>query len=866
MIGISSRLAGSTWFSYINTTMEDRRGWRKVGTSETKDLTKLLLEWFDKRGNPLQLYKKYLASTVSLNVAHRNISILSDSLLEKFYMIDQPLVPPKYLDVLSSGSALAQLEACLEDERIVMLMPGSRKSQIFYKHFDKRVYELLERRDRKPTYFVLDRKGKHWELWRLYTRKAIKLYRPLYSESMFYNDVSDVYQADPCIIVAISKALSCTVRPHEHSPSCTTLADFVYSGDKQGIVNTVGSSFILASHLKSKPLIKQDLRRHPDNNTFGVHAVFGNASLESMPVVCVTEDCMYYKLKAVYASAVKRVQVRRRLPRQEPYPSPADSFSSKPGMASHTTPTDGIFTSSDTCKCAGCMNAPKYAANMSPNGGACLFRTDLSTFDLFKVLGKFSKQVEDDILRVCRYSTASYDCETISSQIPAAFEGHEDANFAPEAVSNQKLPRSYEAVHEVVLIGLMDELMLENKEEALIFTLDPNDPDKIIHDFAEAMFVRREIANAIKSDILAGYLAWLKQYENAHFNYFAEQKMLPKEFALANGYSVPEVDVLLDAWSEEVISELANDLSDLSSDDDDDDDDYDTEEEDVVIGGDVRGRKRKHDESDLGVVQTERVVDKTNARLVREIQKAWEFSIFGILQKRLRYLARCYTVFAFNASRFDSVLICGKLTTWAKQMGKRGVSIHKESSSIRHILIDGLRITDIRRLAPPNIDLSGLARMCNVREEKFIFPFEKLTNFEFLLSPSLPKDKDEWRNTLTPSKSPTQEMVNQAIAFFEEKQFTSVMSYLKYYLSLDVLLLQQSVTAIGVVYHQILGLHYLDSRKYTTSSLSSAGAQTFLARNRRPGVYFANHSRTYSVSEWVDGWVVRLNYPELFTF
>ena len=244
-----------------------------------------------------------------------------------------------------------------------------------------------------------------------------------------------------------------------------------------------------------------------------------------------------------------------------------------------------------------------------------------------------------------------------------------------------------------------------------------------------------------------------------------------------------------------------------------------------------------------GVEDEQAKIDK---RRVLEITRAWEFSIFGLLQKRLNNLANSFICLAFNAEKFDNILLASKVLTYTKQTGIRGVSIHREGSSIRHLLFDNIRIGEIRRLTPLS-DLSGLAKMCNLRETKCIFPFSKLTTFDYLREPRLPADKSDWVSSLNPDRAPSQQEVDSALEFFDRKGFTCVLDYLKFYLRLDVIILQRALKAIGRKYFQILGLHYIDSRKFTASSFSAAGAQTFLARHRRPGSWFVNHARTYAV-------------------
>ena len=665
---------------------------------------------------------------------------------------------------------------------------------------------------------------------------------------------------------------------HVHSAVCLGLADLVFARDKTAIAKAVGGSFLLASHLRSNPVTRASKRNSPDQNSFAVHALFSVDGGRGVPadVVCVTKELEFYKLQEPYASSVINVQKKRRFPPRESYPAPANKLepeASKPGTGKAPPPeATGNFKQSDTCKCDGCMAAPKYIKNMSKNGNPCLYKTDSSIFDLFRVLGHYSDKVEQDVLTAADLSMASFDCETIATDVPHAAQGNEDINFRPpDPVSTQKYPRTVQAIHELALIGYVDQAMVNNGEDPVIFTVDPQQPDKIVHDFVETLRARRDVATTIKHGILSEYFTWLQGYQDAHFSFFAERGWLPIDYAFSKGYTVggAELDMRLDAWADEAMHELCDVLDDdddarsdtsslcITDDDDDDDDDnaYETvteEEEEEEEEPSKRPRLPGYTETPLPAypadekTAAEKEQQKRDKRRVQEITKAWEFSIFGLLQKRLNHLAQNFTVFAFNGEKFDNIILCSKLVTYCKQTGKRGVQIHREGSTIRQILFDQIRIAEIRRLAP-GTDLSGLAKMCNLKEEKFIFPFSKLTTFDFLLEPKLPSDCSEWASSLNPDKSPTQDQVNEALAFYEERGFTQVIEFLRHYLLLDCVILQKSCQAIGRVYFDIMGLHFVDSRKFTASSFSATGAQTYLARNRRPGCYFVNHARIYAV-------------------
>ena len=158
-------------------------------------------------------------------------------------------------------------------------------------------------------------------------------------------------------------------------------------------------------------------------------------------------------------------------------------------------------------------------------------------------------------------------------------------------------------------------------------------------------------------------------------------------------------------------------------------------------------------------------------------------------------------------------------------------------------------IAEIRGLLAPSINLAGLARMCGLSVSKGIFPFGKLTgNAAFLHETRLPSDPRKWINDLDPQHSPSQTEIDEALVAFENGGCRTVADYLKLYLADDVRILQRSVIALGNAYFQILGLHFIDSFRFTISSFLSYAMQMRLMRDCHPGMFFPNHAFLYAVS------------------
>jgi hypothetical protein len=245
---------------------------------------------------------------------------------------------------------------------------------------------------------------------------------------------------------------------------------------------------------------------------------------------------------------------------------------------------------------------------------------------------------------------------------------------------------------------------------------------------------------------------------------------------------------------------------------------------------------------------TSELEERASARRLRKIELSWKWSLLGTLESRLLSLLCSYNVLGFNAEGFDLIVLCSRLVVLAKELGLRGVRMQRDGGKIRWLKMDGLYFGEVKRLLSPGTSLASLARTFGLRESKGIFPFDLFTDLSFLDRARLPRDAALWASALNPGKSPSQEEVDEAQALFDERGFGSVGEYLAHYLSLDVVILQRAAVAMEDKYYEALGLDFVELRKFTVSSLSSCGAQHFLARNRRVGFFSPNHARMYSVS------------------
>jgi hypothetical protein len=833
---------------------EQAGGLTLLGRSDQKHFSKLLLELLSP-DDPLAAYRRFLQSTVSFSVGYRTLTLLDDALLAEFYRSRHPHLGPKYLDFFRDGD-LAKLERCL-GVRVVVLQGGTRLR--WTKVHDRRVYDALSppppdadaarlRLEERTFFLALEalQRPCRFNLYRL-DPVAAATYVPLASEGKFVARGLVGAPADGCLARRVWKALGeadAGTRRHLCCAACEDLTELVFS--PAAARACLGVSLVLATHLAGKPNFYPYRRLCSGRNHFGVLCVVGERPPlpAACPVVCVTADGHFYELGAKYAGDVLRVRADKvRQPPREDYPGFAgdvvDPEAKKPNRAGGggvpvRRPADSERFANDGCPCAPCAAAPSFAANMSRDGPQALYRQDLSTFDLLRLLGRLTPEVEADLLRVCHLCVASFDVESVATSVDGA-SGNEDLSFpaatGSNPVSDQKIPRVTHAVHEPVLIGFRDQRMLECGEPARVFREEEGRDNALVADFVEALFEARDAATVVKYGILSELFSWLDGYRRAHQEFFAARGCLPAA-AAAEALDDSDLGVLAElAAATGGDASFSSSSSSSSSDDDDDDD-----REDARRAASARA-----------AVDERR--SRESARRAADVERAWENGVFGLLERRLRHLAHAYTCYGFNAESFDLVLLCSRLVTYAKESGRAHVRLQKEGSKVRYLVLESVRIAEIKRLVGPGTSLDSLAKTCGVAPagKQFPFPFDLFVDRAFLERPALPADAASWASALAPDKAPTQADVDAALAFYSARGFGRVGDYLEHYLRLDVDLLLASAVALSREYYRVLGLCFVDSRKYTVSSLSAAGAQTFLARNKRPGAFFPNHARTYSV-------------------
>ena len=842
-----------------------------LGRSSTKCLEKILLESLSPDEEASFVYRKYLANTVSFYTAHRSISLLGERELDLFYGGADPLSQPKYFSFFSGGD-LSKLESCLGVRIVIVSLFVDKRRRAnkweWQKVHDQRIYDLCRpNSDSAKTIFsyILSRSEADWVLKRaaptsLHPTLESFFYTPLKAERIFACSAHGIslLSETGCWLSTLASAMQVPLpSSHAHTNDCGSLVRLLALKKEKlrCLMDNQNLVLILASHLRSSVRAKARVMRLVKNNMFAVLKEVSNPGEECesrVPVVSVLADPPgMYLLAEPFAQAVRsgrqqqtsRPPIRRRSDLKRK-PNSKDSSKVATKKAAKDQPNKVTFDAR-LCKCEGCLEGKKYDKNMSATGPQALYKSEMSLTDLLRMCGKLDSKAEKDLERAGNFSIASFDIETFARQLDLS-AGNEDLNFEQRKFSSRAIPRQVEATQEIGLIGFQDYRMMLDSEPVQIFEHDPDRPKAVVAKFLESVLERRLEAVALKTGILSELISWVEEYKKAHFSFFVDHGFIfPVETeeqtssASATNFGTDESD--------------SPDSSDYGS-DDDAPSEFDSLAEFPSIDAEYRAKQaqllakeRRAFSSSTGRSAAAFVKAKEK-KATRKIEVAWKSSLFGKVEARLLRLAQAYYVWAINGSSFDFVLLCGQLSVFAKERQVGSVSVQKEGSKLRWLRMAGVRFCEIQHLLFPGTSLASLAKTCNLKIAKGIFPFEKFTSMCFLDQHKLPEKVEEWKSRLNPTKGPSQQEVDEALALFEEKKFENVGDYLRHYLVLDVSILLQCVVAMELEYTKILGLDFIEVGKITVSSLSAAGAQAFLARGKKAGQFSPNHSRLYAVS------------------
>ena len=151
---------------------------------------------------------------------------------------------------------------------------------------------------------------------------------------------------------------------------------------------------------------------------------------------------------------------------------------------------------------------------------------------------------------------------------------------------------------------------------------------------------------------------------------------------------------------------------------------------------------------------------------------------------------------------------------------------------------------DVTKLLAPSTNLRSFGKLFGLEQSKAHFPFGILTSVRVLQQPRLPENIEVWKSEL-PGIPITKTEVQEAFRLFEEASCQNIGDYLKAYLRLDVRVLLQATQKWRVHLKEVIGLDFVEARKFTISSLSFTAGLKCSESKLRIGNFFPNNSQNY---------------------
>lgn len=151
---------------------------------------------------------------------------------------------------------------------------------------------------------------------------------------------------------------------------------------------------------------------------------------------------------------------------------------------------------------------------------------------------------------------------------------------------------------------------------------------------------------------------------------------------------------------------------------------------------------------------------------------------------------------------------------------------------------------DVTKLLAPSASLRSFGKLFNLEQCKAHFPFGILDSVRVLELPELPGDLKVWQSDLAGPPF-TESDLREARELFDKAGCRNLGDYLKAYLSLDVEILLEATQRWRRHLKEVIGLDFLEHRKFTISSLSYTAGLKKAEANLRIGTFFPNNSQIY---------------------
>lgn len=199
----------------------------------------------------------------------------------------------------------------------------------------------------------------------------------------------------------------------------------------------------------------------------------------------------------------------------------------------------------------------------------------------------------------------------------------------------------------------------------------------------------------------------------------------------------------------------------------------------------------------------------------------------------------------FFSSGYDHVLLESYLVPYLFEK-KHLPKLEKRGNKVTLIKTrQGIVFRDVCKLLAPSTNLRSFGRLFGFEQEKAHFPFGLLTSVEALKIETLPLNPSEWQSELTDGKTIGPEEIAEAHALFRKANCANLGDYLKAYLKLDVVILYCATQEWRRHLKQLIGVDFVESHKFTISSLSNLASGRSLVARRQLGNFFPNNSQTY---------------------
>lgn len=198
----------------------------------------------------------------------------------------------------------------------------------------------------------------------------------------------------------------------------------------------------------------------------------------------------------------------------------------------------------------------------------------------------------------------------------------------------------------------------------------------------------------------------------------------------------------------------------------------------------------------------------------------------------------------FCRSGYDLVLLQSYLVPYLVERKQRP-KIDKRGNKVSLIRTRcGVSFRDVCKLLAPNTNLRSFGQLFQLEQQKAYFPFAFLDSVDKLNATTLPTDPKAWASDLTGAGVTTEDIAS-AFDLFQTSNCKSVGDYLEVYLILDVVILFTATLEWVRHLKDLTGVNFIESRKYTMSSLSNLASGKSLVSRQEVGNFFVNNSQHY---------------------